>query len=287
MFATAANTTDFTLVVSALPFPTLRVLRFSGHEAVSGLFNFDLVLVCESPYLAPEEFIGEPALLTLAGLHTPRLVHGIIERFELLTVGRRFTHYRAVLVPTLATLQLRHQSRIFQQLSVPDIVQKVLKDAGFPGDLVEFALEGQYSPRNFCVQYQESDFQFIARLLEEEGIFFYFRHQSDRDILVLGDDPESLGQLEAPAPVPFRDETRATALEEEHVYQVQSAAQLRSGRFTLKDDTFVQPKLDLTTSQSGEYNPELEVYTWPGEYVAPAIGQRLAKVRLEEAESRQ
>lgn len=283
MFASTANVADFTLVIPSLPYPPLRVLKLSGREAMSTLFEFELELICESPYLEPEEYLGEGALLTLNGLSTPRLVHGIVERFELLLIGRRFTHYKAVLAPSIAPLQLRHQSRIFQQLSTPDIVQKVLKEAGIPGDGVELLLEGQYTPRDYCVQYQESDHRFISRLLEEEGIFYYFRHEPDRDVLVLGDDPESLGGLDSPALVNFRDESRATALQEEHLFMLQSSARLRSGKFSLKDYKFVQPNLDLTATHIGELNPELEVYTWPGEYLDPALGQRLAKVRAEEA----
>lgn len=283
MFASPANVTDFTLSFASLPYPPLRILKLTGREAMSALFEFELELVCESPYLEPEEYLGESALLTLRGLSTPRLVHGIVERFELLLIGRRFTHYRAVLVPSIAPLQHRQQSRIFQQLSTPDIVQKVLKEAGFPGDSLELLLEGQYTPRDYCVQYQESDHRFISRLLEEEGIFYYFRHEPDKDVLVLGDDPVSLGALDAPSIVTFRDESRATALQEEHLFMLQSSARLRSGKFSLKDYKFVQPNLDLTATHTGELNPELEVYTWPGEYVDPALGQRLAKVRAEEA----
>ncbi|MFM7203010.1 MAG: type VI secretion system tip protein TssI/VgrG [Myxococcota bacterium] len=233
--------------------------------------------------MEPEEYLGQAALLTLNGLSTPRLVHGMIERFELLLIGRRFTHYRAVLVPSIAPLQLRQQSRIFQQLSTPDIVQKVLKEAGIPGDGIELLLEGQYPARDYCVQYQESDLRFISRLLEEEGIFYYFRHEPDRDVMVLGDDPQSLGGLEAPSVVTFRDESRSTALQEEHLFLLQSSARLRAGTFSLKDYKFVQPNLDLNATHSGELSPELEVYTWPGEYVDPALGQRLARVRAEEA----
>jgi type VI secretion system secreted protein VgrG len=112
-------------------------------------------------------------------------VHGVVARIEVGDQGKRLTFYRATLVPRAWRLLHRHDCRIFQELSVPEIVQRVLQGAGLEaGDDFRLSLQGTYAPREYCVQYRESDWAFVCRLLEEEGIFHFFEHEESRHVLV-------------------------------------------------------------------------------------------------------
>ena len=104
-----------------------------------------------------------------------------------------FIAYRAELVPPVWLLTRRTQSRIFQHISVPDILKKV-----FEGFAVTYRIQGTFHPRDYCVQYRETDFDFAARLMQEEGIYFYFRHTADGCEMVLANTPSGHDPIPAP-----------------------------------------------------------------------------------------
>ena len=162
---------------------------FEGDERVSGLFRFELGLLTEDPSFSMDSLLNQPVVVSIS-LHddTDRNFHGIInhiEEIETRTEGA--TLYRATMVPWTWLLTLFNDCRIFQNMAVPDIVQKVFSDRGFS----DFAnrVTGTYPPREYCVQYRETDFNFISRLLEDEGIFYFFEHDADKHTLVLADQP--------------------------------------------------------------------------------------------------
>src|SRR5262249_51226138 len=155
-------------------------------------FEFAIELTSDAPDLDLQAPIGQPACLSLRGRladgsRYTRYVHGVIERFVQLSAGIRHSRYQAVLVPTIKPLHYSRNSRIFQKQSAPDITKKVLKDGKVPSDWVNALLHGSYGDRDYCVQYQESDLNFVQRLWEEEGIFYFFEHEKDKDKLALGD----------------------------------------------------------------------------------------------------
>jgi len=180
----------FFLTISGQSAP-LHVAQLFGQEGLNELYNFELVLVATDAELTFDDVVDSEALLTIHGEDEGhRLVHGIISRFELGDHGEHFTLYRATLVPKVWKLQHRTSCRVFQDLSVADIVSKVLEDAGLEdGTDFRLALQQQQSPREYCVQYRESDWVFACRLLEDEGISYFFEHDEDSDKLVLCDSP--------------------------------------------------------------------------------------------------
>src|SRR5207302_1275201 len=134
------------------------------------LFRFDIDLVSTDGQVAFDDIVGQKAVLKCPGPDGDRYVHGIVSRFEQMGHGRTLTYYAARLVPRVWTLMLRQQCRIYQNLSTPDVLTTALKDAGIPTDLFRLALKRSYKPRKYCVQYRETDFNFVSRIMEEEGI---------------------------------------------------------------------------------------------------------------------
>ena len=162
-----------------------RVLAFEAQEAIGEPYRIVLRLVAEHSDLPLDTLLRQPAWLDLG---KGRGLHGLVWRATQEETGKRLSHYRIELRPALAWLEQRHNCRIFQQRSVPQILAALLAEHGIQGDACRFALGSEYPPREHCVQYAESDLNFLQRLCEEEGLHFHFQHQSTSHALVFGDD---------------------------------------------------------------------------------------------------
>jgi len=255
---------------------------FAGDEGVSTPFLYTLDLLSEDASIDAKKLLRTAAVVTLhlAGT-TPRYIHGLITRF--VQLGRtedKLTAYRAEVVPWLWFLSLSSECKIFQNLSVLDIVEKIFKAHGFND--FQIKCTKSYPKREFCVQYRETHFNFVSRLMEEEGIFYFFDHTKDKHLLTLADAnsavkpcPGQAAARMATQPGAWQDEDVVTALEREHTVQ--------TGKITLRDHDYLQPTLQLESSVSGD--GKAEAYEYPGNYVKPDEGDRYARLRLEEHEA--
>ena len=197
------NPPAFTVQVGSHGADALSVSSISGTEALSHLFDFrvDFFAKDGNP-IATSELLEQDALLTLSIRDSaPRYVHGWVREVESLGMKTGRRRYRAHVVPRLWRLTQHHRSRIFQQKSVPEIVQQVLDEAGIAHG---GSLDGSHEPQEFCVQYRESDFDFISRLLESAGIFYSFEHTEDAHVLMLGDGSAAHSPIPGEARLPFR-----------------------------------------------------------------------------------
>jgi type VI secretion system secreted protein VgrG len=262
----------------------IRVTECWGSEGISQLFEFEIELASENDTLDFDEVVGKPGLLTIFHDGGERYVSGVVRTFEQGSSGVQFTRYRATLVPSVWLLTQRARSRIFEDKSTRDIVQKVLEEGEIPSDRFRFSLRHTYKPRNYCVQYRETDFTFIARLLEEEGIFYFFEHSQKGDVLVMGDWPGTCVPIAGNPEVIFR-EAKGQVMSEEHVSTFTLTEDVRPGTVVLKDYAFKKPTLDLKVSAEGKKHGKLEVYDYPGEYTQADLGNRIAQVRLDELQA--
>lgn len=287
----------FSFATEAYP-NELRVAEFHGQEELNQPFQYTITLFSELPALPLAELPGEPAVLTLRDFSGVRYIHGVIERFRQLSSerlgalfapsGNPYSLYQATLIPTVATLRYRSGSRVFQDKSTIEIVKEVFADSGLPEDRLQLSLNSDYGKRGYCIQQQESDFHFISRLLEEEGITYYFLHSKEKDILVLADSVQSFEPLPSTPLLAFRDRDpkKASALHQDVVYEFQSESAMHVGALKMLDYRFKHPDMDLSAEDSGEEFQQYEHYLFPGEYVEPELGKRLASVRLEEMKAR-
>jgi type VI secretion system secreted protein VgrG len=263
----------------------MRVLRFSGSEGMSRLFQFQVELACEQQDVDFSQVVGKTALLAIRGGPGFRYISGIINRFEQVNELPRFAIYRATVVPLVWRLRHRQDNRIFQRLDTPAILKKVFETAGIPADRVRFSLMGTYEPRDYCVQYRESDWTFVTRLMEEDGIFYFFEHHEDKHVLVIGDKESAFTPIEGTETLPFR-RPGGTVVLEDHVARFRRVQQVRPGKASLRDFNFKKPGLPMEATQKAEVDADLEIYDYPGEYQDPsrgsaAKGTALAKMRLE------
>ncbi|TGN99829.1 hypothetical protein PN36_33170, partial [Candidatus Thiomargarita nelsonii] len=265
----------------------LRVLSFGITEGISQLFSIDLEIVAENDALDFEQIIGQAGALTIQQYEEEesRYLHGIISRLEQGASGKTFTTYSATVVPKIWYLMHRHNCRIFQKMSVRDIVQKILKELGMPGDEYRFVLQNDPPKREYCVQYRESEFDFISRLLEEEGIFYFFEHEENKHTLVMGDSPSAHKAIKGESQIIFHEPRPGQVADEAHIYTFNYTEEILSGKVTLKDYNFKKPALNLKGDKTADKNTDLEVYDYPGKFEEPGRGKQLAKVRLEEYQS--
>ena len=167
----------------------IQVLRFTAQEALSTPWEVCVTLVSYAADICPENVIGSDASLTLLGSTTSGYFHGRVWRFRRQTQGKRLTQYQLTLRPGLTWLDLGRNQRIFQHKSVPDIIRQLFQEQHIASDQVQWKLAATYQPRDYCVQYGESDLQFIHRLLGEEGIHYHFSHSEKGSRLILADQP--------------------------------------------------------------------------------------------------
>ncbi|QSQ21322.1 type VI secretion system tip protein VgrG [Pyxidicoccus parkwayensis] len=273
----------FTLRIGTLGAESLTVSAFAGREAISQPFDFQVdFFTRDGEPLAVADLVGRDALLTLSVRDGgPRYVHGVVREVESpgVKTGRR--RYRAHVVPKLWRLSQVHKSRIFQNKSVPDILKAVLGEGGIE---VRLALSGSYAAREYCVQYRESDFAFVSRLMEWEGIFYFFEHTDSGHTLVLGDKPSAHAPLTQGQTLPLRPRLGKEAVDGEFVYALEVVHRLRPGAVHLKDFDFEKPALDISgKGKASEGLAALEIYDYPADYVAPGVGKAAAGVRAEAA----
>ncbi len=262
----------FTLEVQGLR-DDLRVVKLVGEEGLSRPYRFDLSVVSRERTLASGDVIGREARLTLSGQGEARRVHGIVGRLELGDEGKQITAYEITLVPRLSRLVHRRTSRIFQERTTPEIVGEVMARAGIPASAWRFALRARYRPRPYCVQYRESDLDFIHRLLEEEGISYAFEHTADAHVVVFGDDRAAHEPVAGGETISFRPPSGGLG-DGEHVRRFRVAEEMRPEKVTLADFNFRVPALGLAGSAEAVPDTDLELYDAPGKPRDPGGGAR-------------
>ena len=255
---------------------------FEGEERVSGLFRFELGLLSEDPSFTMDSLLNQPAVVSVT-LHddSDRNFHGIINHIEEVeTRSEGTTFYRATMVPWAWLLTLFNDCRIFQNMTVPDIVQKVFTDRGFSN--YANRCTGTYPEREYCVQYRETDFNFISRLLEEEGIFYFFEHDADKHTLVLADQPTAFVACPGQSQVVY-DTIPGLWQDADVVLSLRRAQYVRVGKVTENDYDFTKPTTSIDANLE-DATRKGEFYEYPGNYTTRDDGSRYARVRLEEQE---
>ena len=270
--------------------PDALLLRsFVGAEGISRLFHFHLDLMSEDPNIDFDRIIGQNVNVSvrLADPSSHRYFNGHVSKFVQLPGEGRLARYQADMVPWLWFLTRSSDCRIFQNKSVPDIVQEVFQDFGFTD--FENQLQGNYQPWEYCVQYRETAFNFVTRLLEQEGIFFFFRHENGKHVLVLADAPS------AHRPCPDMPSARYEHVvgrgynrDEDFVFEWRAGQEMRPGKYALNDYNFETPSTSLLANVDSRIdqggNLRFEVYDYPGEYLRRDQGDALVRLRMEEQE---
>jgi type VI secretion system secreted protein VgrG len=264
-------------------FEQFEVYAFHGDEELCRPYSFFIELIHKSHHLDINSFVGTEASLSMRDLSgEPRIVHGVIRSFEQLHTANSYTHYRCELVPRLRFLDDTVQHKIFQNLSVVEIIQHILKEFGFPDGWVEWQLGYSYEPREYCVQYAESDLHFISRLCEESGIFFFFEHLEDKHILIFSDTAGG-PKISGESSLRFHQGSGQYA-DTSVISRLNLHQRSTTNSVTFREWNFTKPKLDLEvmdTSQAPGVSPmNLEHYQYPHLYQLQGPGSKLATLEI-------
>jgi type VI secretion system secreted protein VgrG len=266
---------------------TLLLESFSGHEAISRLFSFQAELLSPNNSIKFGDIVGRRVTMKVSlpgGDH--RFFNGFVSRFVQSGSDARFTHYQMEVVPWLWFLTRNADCRIFQNMTIPDIIQQVFKDRGFTD--FKSCLTGSYEPREYCVQYRETDFNFVSRLMEQYGIFYFFEHTDSKHTLVLGDSPT------AHQSCPHQETAQYNASvgdidTDDIVTGWHMEQELRTGKYSLTDYNFETPSTSLLSSDptvfSVDGNGKYEIYDYPGDYLTKSQGDAATKLRMQEEET--
>ncbi|WP_397431556.1 type VI secretion system tip protein VgrG [Pseudomonas chlororaphis] len=270
-----ANAAHISLVIEGAS-TDLQVLSFTGREALNEPFCFELELVSTNPGLALEELLHKPALL-IFGSSNQGKIHGQVYSIGQGETGRRLTRYHISLRPQLAYLAHRVNQRIFQQMTVPQIIAQVLEEHGIQSDAYRFHLGTTYPERDYCTQYDETDLHFIQRLAEEEGLSYHFQHSDQRHLLVFGDDQTVFPKL---APVAYQQDTGLVA-DTPVIKRFGLRLATRTSRVTRRDYDYTKPLFQLESDAKSSAQPDLEDYDYPGRFTDRVRGKQLATRALE------
>lgn len=253
-------------------------------EELGRLFNIDLELVSEKDTIAFEDLLGEKVSIRLeVAKDTPRFFHGHITRFSQSHYEGGFAVYQATVRPWLWFLTRTSDCRIFQNQTVPDIVKEVFRDLGYTD--FEEKLSGSYREWDYCVQYRETDFNFVSRLLEQEGIYYYFKHEESKHTLILSDAYSAHEPYPGFETIPYYPPDESTVREEEHISSWHITKQVQPGTYALNEFDFERPKTNLKVNSAvarSHSESEYEIYDYPGEYVDSGDGENYAQLRIEE-----
>ena len=271
------------IIESPLGSDALLIQSLKGTESISRLFQYEAIVISANEAFEGESIVGQLVSVTYFGEDgDERNITGYVSRFEYLQQVEepaKLTSYQLTLVPWLWFLRHNRDCRMFHEMTAPDVIQKIFDDLGFTD--YEIELNESYPEREYCVQYNETDFDFVSRLMEEEGIFYYFKHENGNHTLVLGDatsayyDTAETEVSYTPVGQTLFKQLRSSR----HVYE------FRPGKVAQKDYDFKKPTDKLKTEETSkvkyDVSDRLEVYEYPGLYDESAKGKRLTKVRRE------
>lgn len=271
---------------TALGADAVGVRTISVQEQLSRLFQIEAELSSEDGNINFDDVVGHNATIRLQiGQTETRYFNGFVSRFVQVANKGGFAHYRATLVPWLWFLTRTADCRIFQNKKAAEIIEEVFKAHGFSD--YELKLSGSYEPKEYCVQYRETDFNFVSRLMEQEGIYYFFKHENGKHTLILADSISAHTPFDGYEEVTFQELERG-ASGREVITDWVVEKEVQPGAYALNDFDFEKPKASLLSSSNVTRQhgaAAFEVYDYPGEYVAPGDGERLAQVRLDELQS--
>ncbi|MDD1784380.1 type VI secretion system tip protein VgrG, partial [Enterovibrio sp. ZSDZ35] len=276
---------QFTLTVEGLPEDTFAVTAFSGNAALSSLFSFQVQLASRDESLSAMDTMDRNVCLRLwQDGEIQQRIHGIVRQFTVGDTGFHHTFYTVEIVPALARLSLRQNSRIFQHKTVPEIISILLQEMGI--DDYAFSISGNPEPREYCVQYRESDLAFVERLAAEEGMFYAFYHNENSHTVLFTDEVQTLPVMPSPLLYNVNPGGLSTT---PFVRRWQNITQVKPSSAQLKDYSFKKPAYgflhDATGTEMAYQRGTYEHFDYPGRYKADSAGKPFTQYRLEHLRS--
>ncbi|MFZ5895131.1 MAG: type VI secretion system Vgr family protein [Myxococcota bacterium] len=263
----------------------LLLYSMTARETLGRPFLYEMDLLSTDEAIDLSKLLGEPirVRLQLADF-SYREFNGIVTHFSLTGELGRYARYQVLARPWFWLLGQGRNSRIFKNKTVPAIVKEIFREHGF-SDFSESLMSESYRTWEYLFQYNESDFNFISRILEQEGIYYFFKHEGGKHTLVLSDSPSSHEKTRGYEEVPYYPPQQKERRERDHIDAWFATRQIRPGTYTARDFNFTAPTkpMHVTLDNFNEHaHSRHEVYDYPGEFVVSSEGEAQTHVRLEE-----
>ncbi|WP_417698078.1 type VI secretion system tip protein TssI/VgrG [Pseudomonas sp.] len=269
-------------ITSPLGPEVLLLKDMGGGEELGRLFNYELQLHSLDNAIDLNQVLGKPMCVSLQlDGGGERHFHGIVSRFSQNVDQGQFASYQATLRPWLWLLTRTSDCRIFQNLTIPQIIKQVFRDLGFSD--FEDALSRPYREWEYCVQYRETSFDFVSRLMEQEGIYYFFRHEQGRHVLVLADAYGAHTTVPGYGSVPYYPKNEQQR-ERDHIHDWHLAQEVQPGSLELNDYDFQRPsaRIDVRSAMPRPHTAgDYPLYDYPGTYVQSQDGEHYARTRIE------
>ncbi|MGE8481062.1 type VI secretion system tip protein TssI/VgrG [Pseudomonas sp. FP1740] len=269
-------------ITSPLGPDALLLKDMGGDEELGRLFSYELQLHSLDNAIDLNQLLGKPMCLSLQlDGGGERHFHGIVARCSQNVDQGQFASYQVTLRPWLWLLTRTSDCRIFQNLTIPQIIKQVFRDLGFSD--FEDTLSRPYREWEYCVQYRETSFDFVSRLMEQEGIYYFFRHEQGRHVLVLADAYGAHANVPGYASVPYYPKNEQQR-ERDHIYDWHLAQQVQPGSLELNDYDFQRPgaRIDVRSAMPRPHTAgDYPLYDYPGTYVQSEDGEHYARTRIE------
>jgi type VI secretion system secreted protein VgrG len=265
----------------------LLLHRMQAREQLSRLFEYRLECYSEDPGVDLDALLGQPMTVRLeTPQQTTRYFNGLVSDGSRVPGRGRYASYRFTLRPWPWLLSRTSNCRIFQNQKAPDIIKQVFREGGF-AEFTDLLDAGKYREREYCVQYRETDLDFVSRLMEEEGIFYYFKHEDGKHTLLLADADSAHEPVPGYETVPYFPDHNED--EREYIHDWSLSQTLQPGFVALNDFDFKLPRKPLHSrlGQKREHaRADYEIYDYPGRYVEAGDGEHYARIRLQELQAR-
>lgn len=278
----------FVEIDTPLPPDTLLFHRMQAREELGRLSEYELELLSTDRAVNLDAVLGKSVTVKLElGSGKLRTFSGYVTRFTQAGMHGRYHRYQATVRPWLWFLTRTTNCRIFQEKRVPEILKEIFETHPSVAD-VKFELTETYTPWDYCVQYRESDFDFVSRLMEDEGIYYFFKHHEGRHTLVIADSI-SAHPIAQEDRIPFIDPAKVVRDDREQVREWSVTRELQPGKYALTDYDYEKPSVDLQVKSRFPRDhamSEYEIYDYPGAYVERGDGELYARTRMEELQAK-
>jgi len=273
---------SFASMAGTLAADTFDVVSFTGTEGLSKLYHFDVTLVSDTDAIDLESVIQSRVTLTILRDDGNIVFNGMLSAFEQMGTAQGLTQYRAVLTPAFWRQTLTYHNQIFLDKTIPQIIEAALQDGGLTSLDYELRLTGQYQPHEYICQYNESHYRFISRLMEREGIYYYFEQGAKSEKLIIT-DTALLHAVMAEGKKVYYTQTSGLdeASREEIIKSLVCSQKMLPARVLLKDYNYRKPSLELSVEHVVAEQGFGDVFIYGEHFSTPEEGAQLAKVRAE------
>ena len=277
------------LKITGLGDDDLLLTGFSGNEAISRLFTFYLDTMSPNGPIDFSKVLGKMALITVKQSNgESRYFNGFVIRFVQSGADQEFTYYQLEVAPYLWKATLQADCRIFHNKRVDEILTTIFNEVGLIKHL-RMSLSTTYQPMEYCVQYRETDFNFVSRLMEQNGIFYYFEHATDGHTLVVGDANSAFAACPGQPTADYNSAPSGGAQSDDVISSWTIEQVVKTGKYSLTDYNFETPSTSLAASEptivDGATQSNLEIFDYPGDYPNLTQGKSFARLRMQEEEA--